>query len=553
MQGLINLDLISVGISIAGILILGFAVFFSKTKSITHRTFVLFTIVAAGWGFFNYANYQSSSPIAVLWMLRLVLFFAVWYSFFFFQFFYVFPQDSIIFPKNYKFILLPIIALVSLTTLTPFVFPSLAYLAPVGEVSKTVVAPGIIFFAITVIGMIVSGIYSLISKIRRATGKEKTQFKFLLIGTIITFTLHIIFNLILPGFFLNVRFIPLGALFTFPLIAFTTYAILKHHLLNLKIIATEMLIFVLAVAALFDLLSSKDISAVILRFSIFLLILMFGILLDKSVRREIEQREQLETLTGQLADANEKLKALDQARAEFISIASHQLRTPPATVKWYLSALLSGDYGKVPPALVDKLKKTAQTNDHLISLIEDMLNVSRIERGKMEFLFALTNVEELAQYAFDQLIPMATDKGLKYTYKPPAKKLPQIMADKEKLRQVMNNLIDNALKYTKAGSVDVQMLQKGGDIVFQVKDSGKGVTPEEAESIFQKFSRGKESVKQSAGLGLGLYVAKIIIEQHKGRIWAESAGSGKGSIFSFSIPINNGLKETTLVDFAEQK
>jgi signal transduction histidine kinase len=257
-------------------------------------------------------------------------------------------------------------------------------------------------------------------------------------------------------------------------------------------------------------------------------------------------------LYEQLKVANEELKVLDQARAEFISIASHQLRTPPATVKWYLSAALAGDYGKMNPEVAPVIEKAAQTNNHLISLIEDMLNVSRIERGKMEFLFELTDTEELAKFAYEQLIPQASNKKLKLTYTPPEYPLPKIMADKEKLRQVMNNLIDNAIKYTKQGQVGVTIFQFDDEICFAVKDNGKGIGQEDRKNIFQKYSRGKESIKQSAGLGLGLYVAKIIVEQHKGKIWAESDGEGKGSTFLFSIPIHNNLKQTTLIDFAKQ-
>jgi signal transduction histidine kinase len=218
-----------------------------------------------------------------------------------------------------------------------------------------------------------------------------------------------------------------------------------------------------------------------------------------------------------------------------------------------LSALLDGDYGKVPAKILEQLKRTQNTNNHLISLIEDMLNVSRIERGKMEFLFEPTNVEELARFSYEQLLPIAGDKKLELTYLPPKSSLPTIMADKEKLRQVMNNIIDNALKYTKIGSVAVSLSREGDEIKFSVKDSGKGINKEDADSIFQKYSRGKESVKQSAGLGLGLYVAKIIIDQHKGKIWASSLGEGQGSIFAFSLPINSGLKQTTLVDLSQGK
>lgn len=253
-------------------------------------------------------------------------------------------------------------------------------------------------------------------------------------------------------------------------------------------------------------------------------------------------------LYDQLKVANLKLKALDQARSEFITIASHQLRTPPATIKWYLSAILAGDYGQLGNEQKDIIEKTNRTNNSLISLIDDMLNVSRIERGKMEFLFEQTDLLPLVETTYEQLIPQAKEKKLNLIFIPPKTPLPTIMCDKEKIRQVMNNLIDNALKYTKQGSVTIKIHEENGYIKFEVTDTGKGIANVKEAEIFEKFKRGKESVKQSAGLGLGLYVAKIIIEQHKGKIWAESQGEEKGSTFAFSLPIKNDLKKTTLLD-----
>ncbi len=334
---------------------------------------------------------------------------------------------------------------------------------------------------------------------------------------------------------------------------FLSYLVVKYQSFNIKVLSTQVLvgtIWFFLVSILFI----RSIENV--RIIVVLTLLLLGILgslLIKSVKREVKQREQLQFLTWQLQSANEQLKILDQARAEFISIASHQLRTPPATIKWYMSSLLAGDYGPFTDDQKKQLNIIHQTNNGLISLIEDMLNVSRIERGKMEFLFTETNMLELAELAFNQLIPMATDKKLLFNFIKPEQNLPKVMADKEKIRQVMNNLIDNALKYTPKGSVTAAICERNGQIVFSVKDSGKGVSEQEKTSIFQKFSRGKESVKHSAGLGLGLYVAKIIIEQHKGKIWAESEGEGKGSTFAFSIPINSGLTATTLLDLTKDQ
>lgn len=544
-----NFDLLTMGITIAGIGILGFLVYFNNKNSITNQTFCLLAVIDIFYAIANYFSYKTDSANVALISLRLVLFSAVLYSVALFQLFYVFPEKSIKFSKLYKYFVIPTSLLAAFLTLTPWVFERIDHLAPIGQVSNPVRGPAIPVFGIVISALVIGGMVLLIKKTRQAKGEVKKQLKVILAGTVITYTLIMAFNFILPVVFNNLKFIPLAPIFTIAFIGFTAYAIIRHHLLDVKVIATEFLTFFLSVAALFEILFSESATAALARFLIFLLILSLGIFLDRSVRREVQQRVQLEELSKQLADANEKLQALDKARAEFISIASHQLRTPPATVKWFLGSILAGDYGELAPEVKTALEKTQRTNNSLISLIEDMLNVSRIERGKMEFLFEPVSLLELADLTYEQLLPIASDKKLNLTFKKPTRILPQITADKEKIRQVMNNLIDNAIKYTKEGTVAVELFQDADSLRFQVKDSGKGIGPQEITSIFEKYSRGKESIKQSAGLGLGLYVAKAIISQHKGKIWAESAGEGKGSTFIFTIPIHNDLKATTLLDF----
>lgn len=246
-------------------------------------------------------------------------------------------------------------------------------------------------------------------------------------------------------------------------------------------------------------------------------------------------------LYEQLRDANERLKVLDRARSEFITIASHQLRTPPATIKWYLASIISGDFGELPEKVKEQLQKTEWTNNGLIATIDDLLNVSRIERGKMEFNFNPTDILALTQGMVEQLTPQAINKKLKLVFNKPTFDIPKILADKEKLGQVINNLIDNAIKYTREGIITVNLECDHDNIMLKVTDTGRGVKLGMLESVFDKFDRGKEMPKNSTGLGLGLYVAKVIIGQHNGKIWAESEGEGKGSTFIFTIPIKNNL------------
>ncbi len=546
-----NLDLLAVGVSIAAIGILGFVVYYNNKNSITNQTFLSFAFLTAVYGIFNYINYKVRSPELILWFLRLTIFSAVWHAFSLFQFFFVFPKDKIKFPRWYFKILIPATALTSFLTLTPLVFSRIEQIAAEGKVSNPERGPAIALFGAMVVFLVIGSLIILLKKRAQAHNLERKQYDTITVGTCLTFLLILCFNFFLPVVFNNLKFIPLAPVFFLPFIAFTTVAIVRFHLLNAKIITTEILTFLLAVSSLFEVLISEDIQTAAFRFGIFLLILNISFLLNKSVRNEVEQKEQLQLLSDKLADANEKLKALDQARSEFITIASHQLRTPPATIKWYLSAVLAGDFGKITEEQKNVIDKANRTNNSQISLIDDMLNVSRIERGKMEFMFEETDLLPLAQITYEQLIPPSIEKGLQLKFIAPSKPLPKIMADKEKIRQVMNNLIDNALKYTKQGSITAKLYTQGEEILFSVTDTGKGIGPNEKTSIFEKFSRGKESVRQSAGLGLGLYVAKVVIEQHKGKIWAESEGDGKGSTFVFSLPIHTDLHATTLLDLTK--
>lgn len=552
MSFLVNLDLLAVGVTIAAIAVLGAVIFLNNYKSTTSRSFFYFALFTILYGAINYANYQITEPILILWLLRLTLFSAVWHAFSLFQLFYVFPETNFVFPRWYKRILLPWVAIASLLTLSPFVFVRLEQVAGVGEVSNPVRGPGIIVFLITVSTLVLAGLVSLFKKTFNSTPKERVKYIPVLTGTIASFSLIILFNVILPVLFNRLEFIPLAPVFIFPFIFLTSYSIIRHGLLDVKVVATEGLTFLLAIVSLLEVVLAHDAITLIFRISVFALVLGFGVLLIRSVIREIKQREQLQKLTKELADANEQLKALDKARADFITIASHQLRTPPATIKWYLSSILSGDYGDVPDEIKEEIQKADVTNNGLISLIDDLLNASRIERGKMEFFFEPVNLDSITQSTVDQLVPLAKMKNLKLLYTKPTIDLPQIIADREKIRQVINNFIDNAIKYTKEGSVTVTLSKTEDSLRLAVSDTGKGITPDIALSIFEKYTRGKDSATHSTGLGLGLYVAKIIVEQHHGKIFAESKGVGMGSTFIFTLPLKNNLVATTL-DLVEKQ
>jgi signal transduction histidine kinase len=334
-------------------------------------------------------------------------------------------------------------------------------------------------------------------------------------------------------------------------VAILSYAILRYRLFDTKVVMAQLLTLVIISFSVIRLFVFSSVQWLVFDLLLLIVSVFVGLNLIRSVRKEVEQREQLQILTKQLESANKQLKILDQARAEFITIASHQLRTPPATIKWYLAAILDGDYGKFDDSVKDQLRKTMSTNNSMIALIDDLLNVSRIERGKMEFIFQPTDLTEITQITIDQLLPQAEMRKLNLVFKKPKEVLPIITADKEKLRQVINNLIDNAIKYSQNGKIVVEVGKVKNDLMFKVTDNGKGVTAEQKPHIFEKFDRGKNPARNSSGLGLGLYVAKVIIEQHNGKIWVESKGEGKGSAFIFTVPIKAKLDQNAVFDLTK--
>ena len=281
-----NWDLLSVGVAIAAIGILGFVIYLNNHRSISSRSFLLFAVVTIFWSIANYLYYTIVHPVAAFWMLRLVIFFAVWHAFSLFQLFYVFPKERVEFPKNYKWVLLPVVIVVSIITLTPFVFEQVTELSSAGQIIKVRNGPAIALFTASVVSLILSALYLLIRQFRASIGAERNQFRWVLSGTGITFALLLIFNFILPAFFENPRFIPLGPVFLLPFVVFTFYAIFQHNLLNIKVVSTEVIVFFLVVAAFSQILLTESSSETIFKAGGFVLLFIFSIILIRRVIKE---------------------------------------------------------------------------------------------------------------------------------------------------------------------------------------------------------------------------------------------------------------------------
>jgi signal transduction histidine kinase len=249
-------------------------------------------------------------------------------------------------------------------------------------------------------------------------------------------------------------------------------------------------------------------------------------------------KHEVDGATKDLQIANKRLKQLDQSKSEFLSIAAHQLRTPLTGIKGYVSMFLEGDFGELTPEQKKQLESIFRSSDRLTRLVGVFLNVSRIETGRLDIDKSKTQIEKILDEVVMDLKGPAKEKNIEITVQKPDEHLPEIFADRDKMHDVMMNLVDNAIKYTPKGWVNVRLSRSKSLISFEVRDNGIGIDPNEIDKLFQKFSRAEAvSRVHTDGSGLGLFVARKIVEAHGGRIWAESEGEGKGSSFTFTLPI----------------
>ncbi len=262
-------------------------------------------------------------------------------------------------------------------------------------------------------------------------------------------------------------------------------------------------------------------------------------------------KEEVERATHELEVANVQLRNLDKAKSEFLSIASHQLYTPLTAIRGYLFMMIEGDYGELPEQqqpVIDILDKSAI---RLIELIKNLLDVSRIESGRLELNLEAVDMAAMAKEIVQDLMPNTMNKDLDLEFHMPAQSIQLAIADEQRVRQVMLNMIDNAIKYTNTGRIDVSVEQDGDQIEFAVRDTGKGLAPAEINKLFTKFTRvGGASKYHTEGSGLGLYVAQQIVREHHGEVAVRSEGEGKGSIFSMTLPVQDSPRSLHLDDKA---
>lgn len=255
-------------------------------------------------------------------------------------------------------------------------------------------------------------------------------------------------------------------------------------------------------------------------------------------------QQRINVATKELRSSNAQLKHLDEVKDEFMSMASHQLRTPLTSVKGYISMVLEGDAGKISTQQQKLLVEAYKSSERMVGLIADFLNVSRLQTGKFVIEKSLLDLGEIVRQEVSDLELIASSHSIKLRLNAPKQPLP-VMVDESKIRQVIMNLIDNAIYYSHAKSTIVITVEKtGSNVAMTVVDTGIGVPVEEQARLFHKFFRAKNARQQRPdGTGVGLYLARRVVTAHKGSI-IFSSKEGKGSTFGFRLPLDT-TKQTT--------
>jgi signal transduction histidine kinase len=249
-------------------------------------------------------------------------------------------------------------------------------------------------------------------------------------------------------------------------------------------------------------------------------------------------------LFDEIQDKSRQLEEASKHKSQFLANMSHELRTPLNAILGYTELMADGAYGEPSEKMAAVLKRLESNGRHLLGLINDVLDLSKIEAGQLQLDLADYTVEDIAHTVRSTLEPLATDKKLAFKLEL-APKLPPGRGDGRRLTQVLINLVGNAIKFTDAGEVAIQAEANNGSFHVSVRDTGPGISAADQSKLFQEFQQADNSItRKKGGTGLGLAISKRIVEMHGGRIWIDST-IGQGSTFSFTVPVRVERAEAT--------
>jgi len=516
-------------------------------KSIVRTVHAVFILFVAAWTF-GLAMFLLSQDLNVaLWSANSYYVSGTGITVFFLIFSRVFPKvnwDR----AHIALASLPLIVLAGLFLSDPhFMIQEVVIISG----GKDVILNGF-HYSIFTLGIFVCVIWAYVNLYRshKSATDQTTRLQLRYVGwsTGVAYALGLFFNILLPGIG-NYQLIWVGPLFTIFMVAGIGYAITKHQLFNVKVVATEILVFLLWFFLLVRLVLSSSLADMLVNGLVLVTTSIFGVLLIVSVLKEVRIRKEMEKLASELSVANRKLEDLNRQKSEFVSIASHQLRTPLTAIKGYSSMLLEGSFGSIDDKIKTAISRIFDSSERLVAIVEDFLNLSRIELGRMHYEFKVVDLRKMVSEVIEELRENATAKGLNLTLEIEPTVSMNTWADDGKVRQVVSNLVYNAIKYTPQGGVTVSLVAVGNVYRFRSVDTGIGLSREDIKGLFRKYARTQEAKKVVAGgSGLGLFVADQVMRAHKSKIKVTSKGQGRGSTFTVDFIRDDGKNRAKTED-----
>lgn len=372
---------------------------------------------------------------------------------------------------------------------------------------------------------------------KNLTGIKKVQLRYVTLAMIVSYGGAVMTDAVLIAMGIY-QFDNLGPIFALLFSAVMIYVATKHHILEIKVVISEFLAFLLVVSVFILLWLSRSYYNLI----VFIIVGMIAAIFVQVVLAESGKNWRLKTQNRQLLKAKKDLEKLDSMRDEFMKMATHELSTPTAALKTILSSAIEE---KSPQFTLDQKKElepALEAANRLQMLIKNILEASFIEEGGIWIDRKETDLEELIGNAVKSFSTTAKKKGIILSWKKSNDSIPLLMIDREKIYEVIRHLIENAIKFTYDGEVSVKNEIVRNSIVITVSDTGVGIPHQDQQNVFSKFFQSgrfdEDNPLEQQGAGLGLFISKHVVELHGGKMEFRSQ-EGKGSTFWITLPLNN--------------
>jgi signal transduction histidine kinase len=520
-----NLYAISALVNVVTSIVLGILVLFSSPRSRVNQLFFLFAFALAVWGSSYFFWQIASDPMTAMFWVHMLMAGAIFIPFFDFHFVVCFLGLQ----QRFRWLVRIGYAIAIFFSIINWYSPFISsVVARDGFLYWPVAGPLFLpflaiwgFYAVYHVQLLFSRMHTSIDP------SERAQIRYILIGTAIGYIGGC------TNYFLwyNIPILPYGNFLVAVYIIFVAYAILKHGLFSMKVVATEFIVFALWLFVFIRMLLASTAEEQFINGGLLAILLAVGVLLIRSVDREVEQRENLQILTKELQETNERQEGL-------IHFIGHEVKGFLTKDQGVFAALSEGDFCVLPEEVKPFIAQALAESRQGVESVSTILKAANLKKGTETYIKEPFDMKALTAEAVEKEKFTAEKKGLALSFTADDSSY-QVTGDKEQINNhVLRNLIDNSIIYTPTGSIEVSLKKEGSKIILAVKDTGVGITDEDKKHLFTEGGHGQDSQKVNVhSTGYGLFITKSIVEAHGGTVRAESEGQGKGSTFTVEFPI----------------